>query len=69
MPLEPGRTLLVKGRIHRRRKEKRISHEALREALSIFEETGAPLWTERARTCWGGCTGSWASPLGPSWAR
>ena len=37
MPFERGRTLLAKGRLHRRRKEKRLADETLREALACFE--------------------------------
>ena len=44
MPFERGRTLLAKGRLHRRRKEKRLADEALREALACFESLGAPDW-------------------------
>jgi DNA-binding CsgD family transcriptional regulator len=50
MPLERGRTLLALGCLHRRRKEKRLADERLREAMAIFEEVGAPLWAGRART-------------------
>jgi DNA-binding CsgD family transcriptional regulator len=50
MPFELARTLLVKGQIHRRRKEKRLADQALREALRIFAAVGAPLWAEKART-------------------
>ncbi len=49
MPFELGRTLLVSGRVHRRRRSKRLADQALQEALRIFEELGAPLWAERAR--------------------
>ncbi len=49
MPFERGRTLLAKGRLHRRRKEKRLADETLREALGIFESLGAPGWADRAR--------------------
>ena len=42
-----GRTLLAKGRLHRRRKEKRLADETLREALAIFESLGAPDWARR----------------------
>ena len=48
MPFERGRTLLAKGQVHRRRKEKRLADEALHEALAIFESLGAPLWADRA---------------------
>jgi DNA-binding NarL/FixJ family response regulator len=44
MPFERARTLLVKGRIHRRRKEKRLAAGALQEALGTFEAVGAPHW-------------------------
>jgi DNA-binding CsgD family transcriptional regulator len=50
MPFEWARTLLVRGRVHRRRKEKRLADRALREAQAIFAELGAPLWAEKART-------------------
>ena len=50
MPFERARTLLVKGQIHRRRKEKRLAHGALGEALRTFEELGAPAWAARTRS-------------------
>ena len=49
MPFERGRTLLAKGRIHRRRREKRLADETLREAVSCFEALGAPDWVAIAR--------------------
>jgi len=49
MPFERGRTLLAKGRLHRRRKEKRLADETLREALACFDELGAPAWSAKAR--------------------
>lgn len=49
MPVEHGRTLLVKGRLHRRAKEKSAAKESLDEALGIFEEAGAMAWADRAR--------------------
>ena len=49
MPFEQARSVLVKGQIHRRRKEKRLADETLREALAAFEALGAPLWSDRAR--------------------
>jgi DNA-binding CsgD family transcriptional regulator len=49
MPFERGRTLLVKGQVHHRRKEKRLAQAALSESLEIFDELGAPLWSERVR--------------------
>jgi len=50
MPLELGRTLLTIGRLHRRRKEKRLAKETLEEALAIFDDLGARLWADRVRT-------------------
>jgi DNA-binding CsgD family transcriptional regulator len=49
MPVEHARTLLVKGRLHRRAKEKSSARESLEEALRIFEDAGAMAWAERAR--------------------
>jgi DNA-binding CsgD family transcriptional regulator len=49
MPFERARTLLVKGQVHHRRKEKKLSDATLREALRLFDELGSPLWAERAR--------------------
>jgi DNA-binding CsgD family transcriptional regulator len=49
MPFERGRTLLAKGRLHRRRKERRLADETLREALACFESLGAPDWAAKAR--------------------
>jgi DNA-binding CsgD family transcriptional regulator len=48
-PLELGRTLLVKGTLHRRAKQKRLARTSLEGALEIFEQVGAPLWVKRAR--------------------
>src|SRR5262249_49367141 len=50
MPFERARTMLVKGLVHRRRREKRLADDALREALEAFEALSAPLWAERARS-------------------
>ena len=49
MPFERGRTLLAKGRLHRRRKERRLADETLREALACFESLGAPDWVAKAQ--------------------
>ncbi|MEA2630388.1 MAG: hypothetical protein QOE66_607, partial [Chloroflexota bacterium] len=48
MPFERARTVLALGQLHRRRREKRLADERLREALGVFETLGAPLWAERA---------------------
>jgi DNA-binding CsgD family transcriptional regulator len=50
MPFERARTLLVVGRLHRRRKEKRLSRDALSEALAAFDELGTPVWAQRVRS-------------------
>jgi DNA-binding CsgD family transcriptional regulator len=49
MPFELARTLLVKGQVHRRRKEKRLAADALEAAIDRFDRVGAPVWSERAR--------------------
>jgi hypothetical protein len=41
MPIEKARTMLAKGVVHRRRKEKRAAKEALEEALASFQQVGA----------------------------
>jgi DNA-binding CsgD family transcriptional regulator len=50
VPYEYARTLLVKGRLHRRLRQKRAGAEALGEALELFEHLGAPIWAEQARS-------------------
>lgn len=49
MPFERARTLLVQGRLLRRRNERRAARAALEEALGVFERLGAPLWAARVR--------------------
>jgi len=49
MPFELGRTLLVKGMIERRAKQKAAARQTLDQALGIFEHLGAPLWAGKAR--------------------
>ena len=49
MPFERARTMLARGQLHRRRKEKRLADETLRAALAAFEELGAVTWADRAR--------------------
>ncbi|HEX3978595.1 MAG TPA: LuxR family transcriptional regulator [Solirubrobacteraceae bacterium] len=48
MPFERGRTLLALGRALRRRKQWSAARDALREALALFVQTGAPLWARAA---------------------
>ena len=49
LPLERGRTLLVKGKIERRAKERRAARQSLEAALEIFDGLGATLWAKQAR--------------------
>ena len=49
IPLERARTLLAKGKIERRAKQKRAARESLRSALEIFDELGAALWAKQTR--------------------
>jgi DNA-binding CsgD family transcriptional regulator len=48
-PFELARTLLVKGEVERRAKQKRAARSTLEQALGIFEALGAPLWAQRAQ--------------------
>jgi DNA-binding CsgD family transcriptional regulator len=48
-PFERGRTLLVRGTLQRRSRKKRPARESLTQALAVFDELGAALWSERAR--------------------
>jgi DNA-binding CsgD family transcriptional regulator len=48
-PFERGRTLLALGQTRRRLKQKRPARQSLEEALSIFQQTGTPLWADKAR--------------------
>jgi DNA-binding CsgD family transcriptional regulator len=49
VPFELGRTLLVKGQVHRRRNERRLARVALDESITVFERLGSPPWAEKAR--------------------
>jgi len=49
LPFDLAWTLLVRGRLHRRAKQRRAAAGALRAALEQFELLGAPLWIERTR--------------------
>jgi DNA-binding CsgD family transcriptional regulator/KaiC/GvpD/RAD55 family RecA-like ATPase len=49
-PFERARALLVKGQLHRRRKEKLVARGLLQEALDAFEALETPTWAERARS-------------------
>jgi DNA-binding CsgD family transcriptional regulator len=48
-PFDLGRTLLVKGEVERRAKQKRAARAALEQALGLFQTLGAPLWAQRAQ--------------------
>jgi DNA-binding CsgD family transcriptional regulator len=48
LPFELGRTLLLEGRLRRRANQKRAAADALRQALELFEQLGAPTWFEQA---------------------
>jgi DNA-binding CsgD family transcriptional regulator len=48
-PFELARTLLVKGEVERRAKQKRAARLTLERALGLFQTLGAPLWAQRAR--------------------
>jgi DNA-binding CsgD family transcriptional regulator len=49
-PLERGRALLCLGAVRRQAQQKRPAREALEQAIAVFDELGAPLWAERARS-------------------
>lgn len=50
IPFELGRTLLVKGQVHRRRNERRLARDALEQSRAIFGKLGASLWSEKAQS-------------------
>jgi DNA-binding CsgD family transcriptional regulator len=47
-PFERARTLLVKGEVERRAKQKRAARSSFDEARGLFEALGAPLWERKA---------------------
>jgi DNA-binding CsgD family transcriptional regulator len=49
LPFDSAWTLLVRGRLHRRAKQRHAAAEVLRAALKQFEQLGAPVWIERSR--------------------
>lgn len=49
-PLELARTLMIKGQLERRRKQRRAAKTSLTAALRLCEQMGAVLWADRART-------------------
>ena len=48
-PFETARTLMTRGIVERRARQKRSARKALEEAVHIFDDLGAPLWAARAR--------------------
>jgi DNA-binding NarL/FixJ family response regulator len=48
-PFDLARTLLALGEVQRRAKRRRAARETLKQALAIFDELVASLWSERAR--------------------
>jgi hypothetical protein len=48
-PLERARTLLTLGVVRRQAQERRAAREALDQALVIFEQSGARLWSDKSR--------------------
>jgi DNA-binding CsgD family transcriptional regulator len=49
-PFDLARTLLALGAIQRRRRKRGAARKSLEQALAIFEELGATLWVEKARS-------------------
>ena len=49
MPFERARTDLLLGQLRRRRRERGPARDALRGALSVFEDLHASIWAARAR--------------------
>ena len=50
MPIERARSLLVLGRIRRRRRKRLAAKTALEDALAIFQDVGSPQWADQAST-------------------
>jgi DNA-binding CsgD family transcriptional regulator len=50
MPFGQARTLLALGSTQRKARERRSSRESLEQALALFEQLGAAIWAQRART-------------------
>ena len=50
LPFELGRTLLVRGMLHRRLRQRRAAADARGRALELFERVASPPWADRARS-------------------
>jgi DNA-binding NarL/FixJ family response regulator len=48
LPFELASAWLVKGRLHRRLKQRRLAAQAFTEARTMFEQLGAPTWGQQA---------------------
>jgi len=62
-PFDRARTLLVKGEVERRAKQKKAARSSLDQALVIFEGLGAALWSERTQKALDRIGGRPPSPL------
>ena len=49
-PFQHARTLLAQGVTQRRAKQRGAARLTLEQALAIFEQLGAPLWAQKARS-------------------
>jgi ATP/maltotriose-dependent transcriptional regulator MalT len=49
LPLERARTLLTLSVVRRRAQQRRAARQALDQALVIFEQSGARLWSDKSR--------------------
>jgi class 3 adenylate cyclase len=49
LPFDLAWTLLVRGRLHRRARQRRAAADALRQALEIFGRLGASNWVDQSR--------------------
>lgn len=49
IPFELARTLLIKGQVHRRRKEKLLARKDFVKVVEILDRLGSRLWADRAR--------------------
>src|SRR5260370_22981173 len=65
MPVELGRTLLVLGRLRRRRNERQQAQECLEQAVEAFESGGAVGLAAVARHELGRATGRPGNPKAP----